>query len=196
MWAGSRAATDETEPIAVGAPWRDVLDRARGGDVEAFRQLFDRYHDRLYRYALIRLDSPEEASDAVQDVFLSIWRGLPSFTYHHEGSFPAWLFRIAGGRITDRLRHRGRHPSVPLDSVPERSVEFEGHVVSRGSILEALGQLPARQREAVVLRFLIGLPVREVALSMGKSERAVTSLQTRGLKALRRYIGRGDEDQP
>src|SRR5438876_11857484 len=78
---------------------RDEVEGACRGDPASFRLLFERYHHRVYRYAYARLGRADESSDLVQDVFLSVWRALPSFTYEHEGSFPAWLFRIASPRL-------------------------------------------------------------------------------------------------
>jgi RNA polymerase sigma-70 factor (ECF subfamily) len=171
-----------------------LVERASSGDQLSFRELFERYHDRVYRYAFVRLGRAEDANDLVQEVFLSVWQGLPSFRYEHEGSFPAWLFRIASRRVSDRIRHRVRHPAVPLEDAPEGAVDFEGHAVSRRVLMVALAALPERQREVVVLRFVVGLPTREIARAMGRSEAAVTALQMRGLGRLRRYIGRDDDE--
>jgi RNA polymerase sigma-70 factor (ECF subfamily) len=177
-----------------GAPLREDISRAAGGDAAAFRGLFERYHDRLFRYAFARLGRSEDANDVVQEIFLSVWRALPTFEYHHEGSFPAWLFRIASRRVGDRVRVRRRHDALPLDEAPEGRVEFEGLAVSRRLLTESLAKLPDRQREVVLLRFVADLPVRDIAVSMGRTEAAVTALQMRGLQHLRRYIGREHDE--
>ena len=70
-------------------------------------------------------------------------------------------------------------------------MEFEGEAVSRRLLTAGLATLPERQREVVVLRFVVGLPVKEIAAAMGKTEAAITALQMRGLGHLRRYIERG-----
>ena len=172
-----------------------LVERASAGDHAAFRDLFERYHDRLWRYAYLRLGRNEDASDVVQDVFLSIWQLLPTFRYEHEGSFPGLVFRIAARRVSDRVRHRVRRPTVPLDEAPEAWMEFEGGAVSRRILLQALAEIPERQAEVVVLRFVVGLPTREIAEAMGKTESAVTALQMRGLERLRRYMERNDDDE-
>jgi RNA polymerase sigma-70 factor, ECF subfamily len=185
-----------------GFPTRDaqsgtqgLVERASAGDHGAFRELFERYHDRVWRYGYLRLGRSEDASDLVQDVFLSIWRVLPTFRYEHEGSFPGLVFRVAARRVSDRVRQRVRRPAVPLEDAPETSMEFEGGAVSRRVLLQALAQIPERQREVVVLRFVVGLPTKEIAEAMGKSESAVTALQMRGLERLRRYIDEDDGDE-
>ena len=173
------------------ATLRGLTERASRGDAVAFRELFDRYVERVFRYGYVRLGRSDEANDFVQDVFLSVWKSLPSFRYEHEGSFPAWLFRIASRRVGDRIKQRVRHQVVSLEEAPEGAVEFEGQAVSRRLLTAGLATLPGRQREVVVLRFVAGLPVREIAAAMGKTEAAVTALQMRGLAHLRRYIERG-----
>jgi RNA polymerase sigma-70 factor, ECF subfamily len=185
-----------------GLPTRDassglqgLVERAASGDHGAFRELFERYHDRVWRYGYLRFGRGEDASDLVQDVFLSIWQVLPTFRYDHDGSFPGLVFRIAARRVSDRIRQRVRRPAVPLEDAPEASMEFEGGAVSRRVLLQALAQIPERQREVVVLRFVVGLPTREIAEAMSKSESAVTALQMRGLERLRRYMGEDDGDE-
>ena len=163
----------------------DVIQRAAGGDVDAFRVLFERYVDRVRRYTRVKLGTPEDGDDAVQDVFLAAWRGLPRFRYEHEGSFPGWLFGIARHVVAQHRRGKGRAVLVPIDEAPESMVEFEGTAVSRRLLVEELGKLPEAQREALVLRFVAGLPIRDVVASMGKTERAVTALQLRGLERLK-----------
>jgi len=183
--AGGPSVPDGAETL------RGLIERASRGDTDAFRRLFDRYVDRVFRYGYVRLGRSDEANDLVQEVFLSVWKALPSFRYEHEGSFPAWLFRIASRRVGDRVKQRVRHQAVPLDEAPEGSIEFEGQAVSRRLLVAALATLPERQREVVVLRFVAGLPVKEIAAAMGKTEAAITALQMRGLDHLRRYIERG-----
>jgi RNA polymerase sigma-70 factor, ECF subfamily len=185
--AGRSATAGAETPLQV------LVEQARAGDAPAFRALFDRYHDRLYRYAYLRLGSEDDARDAAQETFVSVWRGLDSFTYEHEGSFPAWLFRIASRRVGDRLRAAGRRsPDVPLDETTRDTVEFEGALLSRRVVVQALGRLHDRQREVVVLRFLVGLSVREVAQATDRTEKSVEALQMRGLARLRRYMDESD----
>jgi RNA polymerase sigma-70 factor (ECF subfamily) len=165
-----------------------VIERAAGGDVDAFRLLFERYGDRVRRYTRIKLGVPEDGDDALQDVFLAAWRGLPRFRYEHEGSFPGWLFGIARHVVAQHRRGRHRLAVVPLEEASEIEFEFEGNSVSRRVLVHELQRLPETQREALVLRFVVGLSVREVAVSMGKTEGAVMALQLRGLEHLRRRL--------
>src|SRR5262245_47295288 len=75
---------DETEQPTL----RSLVEESGRGSVVAFRDLFERYQPRVYRYTLGRLGRAAEAEDAVQEVFLAVWAGLPTFRYEHDGSFP------------------------------------------------------------------------------------------------------------
>jgi RNA polymerase sigma factor (sigma-70 family) len=92
--------------------------------------------------------------------------------------------------VADHHRRAFRHRHDPIDDAPEGWVEFEGGLLSRRVLVEELARLPESQREVLMLRFVAGLPAREVGAAVGKSEAAVVSLQVRGLEALRRRLGR------
>lgn len=175
------------EPVA-DRSLKEVVARASGGDVDAFRVLFDRYEERVRAYTRVRLGWGEDAGDAVQDVFLAAWSGLPNFRYEHEGSFPGWLFGIARHVVGEHRRRRGRTVLVPLDEAPETTVEFEGQSLSRRLLVCELERLPRSQQETLVLRFIVGLSLRQVATALGKTERAITAMQLRGLETLKHRL--------
>lgn len=163
----------------------EELARSAGeGDTESFKELFARYHDRVFRYASSRIGAGAEAQDVLQDIFLAVWRGLPSFRYEHEGSFPAWLFGIARNVVGTHLRERGRTLEVPMVLDLEETAGFEEEALSKHVLSQLLGFLPESQREVLVLRFVVGLRAKEVGEAIGKSEGAVNALQVRGLRAL------------
>jgi RNA polymerase sigma-70 factor (ECF subfamily) len=180
--------TEATHEFAL----ESLVERARRGDVDAFRSLFDTYGARVHRYAQVRLGRAEDAQDALQDVFLAVWRGLPGFRYEHPGSFPGWVFAIARTVVAEHQRRTLRRRTVALDEAPEGSEEFEGRVLSRQLLVQELEQLPESQREVLILRFMVGLSAKEIAASLGKTEAAVMAMQMRGLKHLRRRMGRAE----
>jgi RNA polymerase sigma-70 factor, ECF subfamily len=191
MGAGKRTTSPiQGQELTGSASLQHLVERAGRGEVDAFRELFERYGQRVFRYAHTRLGRAEDAQDAAQDVFLAAWQGLPNFRYEHPGSFPGWIFRIARNVVAEHQRRAFRRPWVGLDDAPEGTVDFEGQVLSQRVLVEELGRLPETQREVLMLRFVAGLPAREVGTAMGKSESAVVSLQVRGLETLRRRVGR------
>ena len=182
----------ETTEVSSPQATQSLVERAAKGDVEAFRELFERYADRVNRYCHTRLRRPEDAQDATQDVFLAVWRGLSSFRYQHGGSFPGWVFAIARNIVAEHHRRSLKRPVVPLEDAMGAPVEFESGVVDGRMLADELDRLPESQREVLILRFVVGLRAREAGNAIGKSEAAVMALQMRGIEQLRRRIGRDE----
>lgn len=166
------------------------VERARR-DPEAVRQLYDLYFPRLYAYAAYRVGNSDDAEDLVPEVFLRAVEGLHAFEWRHEGSFAAWLFRIAQNLVTDNYRERERWGEViPLEDLPNLAassllpddmvLQKEKFSYLRGLI----GELPARQQEVVTLRFFGGLRNKKISRVLGIEERTVAAHLCRGLEGL------------
>lgn len=168
----------------------DLVKRAQGGDVSAVGELYDHHHESVFRYVRSRVCDQGLAEDLTDEIFTRMVAGLPG--YRLRGSpFRAWLYRIARNLVVDHYRKEGGCPSVPLyhaenksetESNPASVIE---HKLALEKVQHALNGLDPAQQEVVVLRFLLGLSLREVAQTLGKTVAAVKSLQHRGLKALR-----------
>ena len=158
--------------------------------MSAVGKLYDRHYTRIFRYLWSRLHDPHLAEDLAGEVFARMVRDLPK--YRSRGvPFKAWLYRIAHNLAVDHQRAASRHESVPLyhaeglnadDADPGRTVETK---LTVERVVAALETLDPTQQEVVVLRFLAGLSLREVAAALDKTVAAVKSLQHRGLVALR-----------
>src|ERR671922_431530 len=99
------------QPVTDDAP--DVITRARGGDREAFAELYDEYVDRVYRYLLYRVRDASDAEDLTSEVFTRAFANIKRYRWQGK-SFLAWLYTIARNAVTDR-RRRDR-PTVDLDN--------------------------------------------------------------------------------
>jgi RNA polymerase sigma-70 factor (sigma-E family) len=105
------------------------------------------------------------------------------------GHRDAWILRVSSNLALDALRRR------PTPLLPQgRATDVEGAVALRLALAAALRRLPRRQREVVVLRYLVGLPDREVADALGIEEGTVRTHARRGLGALRSRGLLGQED--
>lgn len=172
-----------------------IVAAARRRDRDAVAHLFDRYYERIYRYAYARLGNIADAEDAAAETFAAMVRTLPRFRWRGV-PFEAWLFRIAMSKVVDLARHRTRvRPSgdrVAADLVdpaagPERTLV---HRELRRALVEAIERLPADQRDVVMLRFFAGRSIRETADQLGRSDGAIKQLQFRALSSLRRMVRR------
>jgi RNA polymerase sigma-70 factor (ECF subfamily) len=130
------------------------------------------------------------AEDLTGEVFTRMVASLPD--YRLRGiPFRAWLYRIARNLVVDHYRRESGRVSVPLSHVEStgETGSNPASIIEQKLTLErvqrALAKLDPSQQEVVVLRFLLGLSLREVALNLGKTVAAVKSLQHRGLKAVR-----------
>src|SRR5947209_4633726 len=176
-------------PIPAGALDESELIRAARADPGAFQAIYERYADRVYRYLLTRSRSPDDAADLLQQVFLRAMDALSQYR-PEKGPFVAWLFGIARNAATD-FQRRSR-PTVSWDMVPESFLagrtDLEAEVLRRDDLarLAALvGTLDPARRELLVLRFVAGLTVPEIAAVIGKREAATKKQILRTLQSLK-----------
>jgi RNA polymerase sigma-70 factor, ECF subfamily len=179
-------------------PWpadeRELIARLKALRDDAVVLVYRAHADPLYRYALARLGDQAAAEDVVSETFLRL---LEAIGRYEERGVPLrrYVFRIAHNLIVDQLR--ARRPSVTLGEMapgladaaedPAREIE-RGQ--ARDALHRALATLTPAQREVVLLRFLGGLEVFDVAEVIGKNSGAVKSMQHRALAALRRTLER------
>ena len=167
---------------------RLLLQAHLNGDPAAFSELVRRHRDRLWAVAMRTLGDREEASDALQDAFISAFRNAAS--YRGEAAVTTWLHRVVVNACLDRLRRRKARPSVPLGDTEVSSIrDDEAAVEARLMIHTALGQLPDGQRMAIVLVDLQEYSVAEAAAALGVPEGTVKSRCSRGRLELARLLG-------
>jgi RNA polymerase sigma-70 factor (ECF subfamily) len=161
-----------------------LVDRARSGDLAAFRQLAERQLPEAYRLA-VAMVGPDDAMDVTQDALLAAWRQLPGL--RDSTRFESWLRSIVMNRARNVLRSRRRHPVVALrDDHAARIVDEPITDVNlRLAIEAAFGHLSPESREVLVLHYLLDLPLREVARILGVREGTVKSRLHSGLRTLR-----------
>lgn len=143
-----------------------LVERARGGDHDAFSQLAVGSVDRLHSIALLMLRDPGGAQDAVQEALVRAWRSLPSL--RDADRFDAWLRRLLVHACYDEIRRRGRRPETELREWHDRpSADQTAAHADRDALARGFVRLTAEQRAVVVLRFYQDLSLAEVAADLG-----------------------------
>jgi RNA polymerase sigma-70 factor (ECF subfamily) len=168
---------------------RIIIKQVLTGDVEAFARLVDRHYARCARIAVRILGNHEDAEEAIQDAFLRAYRALDS--YEHRERFSAWLTRILVNQCRTVLARSRRRDAVFAD-LDLRRVEFAIEAVSdEGAWPElerVLAQLPAEQREAIVLRYADDLTYEEMSRITGAGESALKMRVQRAFARLRALL--------
>lgn len=149
---------------------RDLIAKARRGDVEAYNLLVSRWERRVFNYLLRLVSNREDALDLSQDVFLKAYQNLPKLD--DPARFSGWLFRIAHNEAFSLLRKEGQRRNRP-----ETDREFQmAASASEGRLLpmelsltvdSALKRLTDDQREAVLLKVYQGFKFEEMAEILG-----------------------------
>jgi len=146
---------------------RSLVERAREGDHDAFARLVDLTIARLDAAARLILRDAELARDAVQDTLIRAWRDLPGL--RDPERFDAWLHRLLVNACLDLARRRRRRVMeveiTPLDA-PATS-DMAGDFADRELLDDALRRLDPPHRAVVVLHYFLGMPLPEVAASLG-----------------------------
>jgi RNA polymerase sigma-70 factor (ECF subfamily) len=168
---------------------RELIAKAQNGDVAAFRQLVERHQRRAFALALSLVRDESDARELVQEAFLRVHKGLP--TFQGTSSFFTWLYRIITNLSIDLLRKPGRQVAELDEARTEQDdtldspllAKLEGSdpadVVRRREIAArvqtALDALPSYHRGVIVLREIDGLSYEEMAQSMGVSKGTIMS---------------------
>jgi RNA polymerase sigma-70 factor (ECF subfamily) len=173
-----------------------ALVRAARSDPAAFAELYERYWARVYWYVRTRTATEEDTADLAQQIFVQALSHLHQYN-PRRGDFAVWLFAIARHMLANF--HRRQRPSVPWDLVPEalhpRAIDDPVVETIRREDLDRLRSLvlaldPAK-RELLVLRFVAGLTVGEIARVIGKREAATRKQLTRTLHLLAEELEKG-----
>jgi RNA polymerase sigma-70 factor (ECF subfamily) len=146
---------------------RGLVERARRGDHEAFAELLDVRLARLDAAARLILRDGELARDAVQEAMIRAWRDLPGL--RDPDRFDAWLQRLLANACLDLVRRRKRRvievELTPIDAPATH--DLAGGLADRQLLDQALAGLAPGHRAVVALHYLLGMPLPEVARSLG-----------------------------
>jgi len=169
----------------------DLIRRAQDGESIVVSEIYDRYQESIFRYLYYRVGDQQTAEDLTSEVFL---RMIEKISYYQDqrSSFRAWLFQIARNLSIDHYRKLKSQNSIELeDDYPGREkepLELIDRELTSEKLCQALVELPENQRDVIVMRFVVGMPIGEVAEILHKTEDSIKGLQRRALLALRNLL--------
>lgn len=164
---------------------RDLVLRARKGQVEAYNALITRWESKIYNYLLRLTGHAEDAMDLSQDVFLKAYQSLGKL--EDVSRFSAWLYRIAHNEAMSHLR-RQRPEEELTELAPRPSGPRMAPVEVTIAVEAALGRLPADQREAVLLKVYEGFKFDEIAEILETPASTIKSRVYTGLESLKTLL--------
>lgn len=142
--------------------------RAAQGDQRALGEIYERYHQELYRFCLAMLGNPQDAQDAMQNAMVKLLRTLPG--EKREIKLKPWLYRIARNESIEVLRRRRDSVELEPEQAMAPGVAETAEARERlRTLLADLGQLPERQRAALLMRELSGLDFAQIGTAFGSS---------------------------
>jgi RNA polymerase sigma-70 factor (ECF subfamily) len=199
---------------------RRLLERARGGDEDAFRRLVEPHRKELHAHCYRMLGSAHDADDALQDALLRAWRGLGKF--EGRSSLRSWLYRITTNACLDVISRRPKR-LLPIDHGPAAgpdddlaepltesvwvepyaddqlgsedgyagpAARYERRESVELAFIAALQHLPATQRAALLLRDVLGFSAREAAAALDTTVASVNGALRRARKAVTERLPR------
>lgn len=160
----------------------------------AFTELYEANLRDVYSFLYYRLGNHHDAEDVSEQVFLQAYRHLPKALAESQGrSLRPWLIRIAQNLAINLYRDRSRKPQSPLDLAGEFATNHDTEQLVENreeleAIFEKVAELSDDRREALIMRFALGMDNGEIARAMGKTEGATKVLLHRAIKQLEQAL--------
>jgi RNA polymerase sigma-70 factor (ECF subfamily) len=160
-----------------------------------FSELYKAHLRDVYSYSYYRVGNHHDAEDLTEQTFLQAYRHFERAERESNGRpLRPWLIRIAHNLAANLYRDRARKPQTPIEDTTVISATHTTEDLVEGRdelarILEGVKQLPDDRREALIMRFALGMDNREIARAMGRTDGATKVLIHRAIKQLEQIVG-------
>ncbi len=183
---------------------KDLVCRARQGEQAAYGELYEHFERSVYGLCHALLDNPADAADATQEAFVNVWERLPGL--RHPEAFSAFLRGAAVQACRSRRRRSrwlsfwselgGAHDGAPepVDEAPLVEADLVRRELA-AEVRRGLARLSPEHREVVVLHYFEGLPLGEIAATLGVAVGTVKSRLGRAREHLERLLRPVLEDE-
>lgn len=162
---------------------KELVLKAKNGDIDAFCSLYSEIKMKLYHYAYYKLGNSHDAEDAVSDCVVSAFEQISNL--RKPEYFNSWIFKILSNKCSYYIKHQiFQRENENLDDMKTLQVEDEYH----SEVYEALEKLNSGERELVLLSVVAGFNSKEIANVMGITPGGVRSKLSRSLKKMREFL--------
>ena len=161
----------------------------------AFTELYRVHLRDVYSYAYYRVGNHHDAEDLTEQTFLQAYRHFERAQAESDGRpLRPWLIRIAHNLAANLYRDRSRKPATPIDETSNLTALHTTEQLVEGRdelsrVLAGVQRLPDDRREALIMRFALGMDNREIARAMDRSDGATKVLIHRAIKQLEELVG-------
>lgn len=159
-----------------------------------FSDLYREHLRDVYSYAYYRVGNHHDAEDLTEQTFVQAYRHFERALAESGGRpLRPWLIRIAHNLAANLYRDRSRRPQTTLDAVPEPAAVHSTADLVEGreelrQVLEGVERLPDDRREALIMRFALGMDNREIARALGRTDGATKVLIHRAIRQLEELV--------
>ncbi len=177
------AAKENVEPGDLGPAAKADLDRA-------FEDFYRDHLRDVYSYAYYKVGNHHDAEDLTEQAFLQAYRHFDRARRESDGRpLRPWVIRIAHNLASNYYRDRSRRPQTPLDSTEPIAARHDTVAIAEGReelrrVMDNLEHLSDDRREALIMRFALGMDNREIARALGRTDGATKVLIHRAIKQL------------
>ena len=160
-----------------------------------FTELYRAHVRDVYSYAYYRVGNHHDAEDLTEQTFLQAYRHFERAQRESDGRpLRPWLIRIAHNLAANLYRDRSRKPQAPIDDTTPLQATHTTEELVEGRdelarVLDGVRQLPDDRREALIMRFALGMDNREIARALGRSDGATKVLIHRAIRQLEGIVG-------
>ncbi len=161
---------------------------------DEFAELYRSHLRDVYSYAYYRIGNHHDAEDLTEQTFLQAYRHFERAQRESHGRpLRPWLIRIAHNLAANYYRDRSRRPQTPIDDTDVLTAPHTTEALVEGRdelqrILEGVNELPDDRREALIMRFALGMDNREIARAMGRTDGATKVLLHRATRQLEQIV--------
>jgi RNA polymerase sigma-70 factor (ECF subfamily) len=165
-----------------------------------FSDLYRRHLRDVYSYSYYRVGNHHDAEDLTEQTFLQAYRHFERAQRESNGRpLRPWLIRIAHNLAANFYRDRSRKPQTSIEDAGMIKAPHDTETLVEGraeltAILQGVAKLPEDRREALIMRFALGMDNREIARAMGRSDGATKVLIHRAIRQLEEIVKTSDEE--